>query len=617
MSKMKAKWINLDPNTLEASGDNVSINLDNDTLSADSGGLFINSVSGDVIADGTIADSAFENALVKSDGTFTDGTSAFTGDLDLNSNNIVNLADPSDDQDAATKAYVDAVAQGLDTKDSCRVATTLSATGSYATSPSNGQLTGAQTTIDGIVLVDGDRVLVKDQPDAQQNGIYTVGSTTSTWTRAEDQDGSPAAEVSVGNFSFVESGTVNAGRGFVVQKDGVNDGILTLNTHNINWTQFSSAGAITPGDGLSQDGTDLDVNVDDSTIEINADTLRVKDSGVTNAKLANDSVTVTAGNGLTTGGTVALGASVTVDVDPAQLVSGGDAQIDGDNLHIDFTPTTYTDPSDDTLSGQLASIDTFLGTVGTGDGNVSAGVNFTDNVLVKGIGGTKHVEETTITIDDSNNLTTANSVFVSGDVVVDGQAYSVEHDGGTVTGATAVDWDNGNVQHFTLSGNTTFTESNAKAGATYILIVEQDGTGGHSVTWPAGFTFPGGATPDASTGAGEVNVVATVYSGVDSTHYADIRNDEPLDAQDLANLPTEITEGLTVATAGAGEVSAALGQTPISTSNVKLWPDGGPMQNNTELGGGDFTVVGTTVTCQTSAGFTNGDDVYVTYEYLA
>jgi hypothetical protein len=615
MSKMKAKWINLDSNTLSAAGDNLAVHLDNDTLSADAGGLFINSVSGDVIAAGSIPDSAHTNPLLKADGLFTDGTGVFTGSIDLNGNSIVNLVAPASPLDGANKAYVDAVAQGLDTKSSCTVATTVSAAGSYVTTPSNGRFTDNPSVIDGITLVNGDRILVKDQPDATQNGIYTAGSTTTIWTRATDHDGTPTSEVSVGNFTFIESGTVNSDAGYVLQKDGVNDGILTLNIHNLNWTQFSGAGAIIAGDGLTKVGNTLSANVDDSSIEINADTLRVKASGITNAMLANDSITLSGGNGLTGGGGVALGTTGTLDVDPTQLVTGGDAQIDGDNLHIDFTPSTYSDPSDDTLSGQLNAIDTFLGTVGTGDGNVSAGVNFTDNVLIKGIGGTKHVEETTITIDDSNNLTTAGDIYVSGDVVVDGQAYSVEYDAGT-TGSVAIDWDNGNVQHVTLSGNSVITESNANAGSTYILIVEQDGTGGHTITWPVDFTWPGGAPPDVSTGASEVNVVATVYSGVDSTHYADIRNDEPLNAADLANLPTEITDRLTLATAGS-ETSAALSQTPISVSNVKMWPEGGPMQGNIGIGGSDFTVLGTTITAESSAGFVNGDDIYVTYEYTA
>jgi hypothetical protein len=657
MSKMKAKWINLDPNTLSANGDDVTVSLGS-SLSATGSGIEISSVSGSLINASSIPDTAFTNALVKGDGTFTDGTSAFTGDLDLNNNNIVNLASPVDAQDAVNKAYVDSIATGITWKAPVKVLEFIgerSLGGIDALTPDIGTSV-VMTTSSGVpaagssdTLAEGDlaefdgtswKLVYANTADRITNDLRVVVSTTQTlFSPLTDgvDDGKVLVSVAAtgeitGTVSdFDDTGEALDGYALLVQCP-LGNSVPSVNENNGyvfdgsvptgSWIQFSGAGQITAGAGLTKVGNDLSVNVDDSSIEIDADTLRVKADGVTNAMLVNDSITLSGGNGLTGGGVTALGTTGTLDVDPTQLVSGGDAQIAGDSLSVDFVPTTYTTPSPDfTLSGQLNAIDTFLGTVGTGDGNVSAVSNFTDNVLLKGTGGTKTLEETTITIDDSNNLTTTASIYVSGDVVAEGQAYSVEYDGGTVAGtgggAIAIDWDNGNVQHFTVSGATEFTESNANAGATYILIVEEDGTGGHALSAPAGFTWPGGAAPDYSTGAGEVNVIATVYSGVDSTHYADIRNDEPLDAQDLANLPTEITEGLTVATAGTGEVSAVLGQTPISTSNVKLWPDGGPLQNNTELGGGDFTVVGTTVTCQTSAGFTNGDDVYVTYEYLA
>jgi hypothetical protein len=542
MSKLKGKWLNFDSNLLTTSGDDLTVNLDNDTLSADlgGGGIFIKTVSGATIVAGTVADDAFTSVLVKADGTMSDGSTVMTGNLDFGGTNTISgLVTPTADDHAATKIYVDSLAAGLDPKASVRVATVGTDLGATYVSGGGtggtGQFTGAPSTLDGITLADGDRVLVKDQTDAKENGIYAVTSTTTTWERASDHDGSPAAEVSVGNYTFVEAGTLNSDNGYVLQKDGATDGVLALNVNDINWTQFSGAGQITAGAGLDKSGNTLSAVVDGLTIVISGNAITVNDAGITNTKLVNDSVTVTAGNGLTTGGTVALGGSVTLDANPADFLSGGNAQLQGDELFVEYNPGSgYSSPADNNVSGHFDAIATALATAGTGDGNVSAGANFTDNVLIKGIGGTTHVEETTITVDDSNNLTVAADTLVSGNIVGAGQAYTIEHDIGTTSGATAIDWDNGNVQHVTLDGDISFTESNAKAGSTYILIVEQDATGGHDITaYPTAWEFPGGVDPTLTTAANGVNIFAAVYSGVDSKLYVDVRNDEAINAEDI------------------------------------------------------------------------------------
>lgn len=157
-----------------------------------------------------------------------------SGALNMGSNLITSLATPVSGTDAANKNYVDGISAGLDPKESVRAATTASVGGAYATTPSNGQFTGAATTVDGVALSVGDRVLIKDQADLKQNGIYTY-SAASQFTRAADMDGSPASEVSGGNFVFVAQGTTQSASGYVL----VANGILTLNTDNLTFTQFS------------------------------------------------------------------------------------------------------------------------------------------------------------------------------------------------------------------------------------------------------------------------------------------------------------------------------------------------------------------------------------------
>ena len=190
----------------------------------------------------------------------------------------------------ANKAYVDQVAQGLDTKPSCKLATTANLAASYSngtagvgatlTASSNGAL-----SIDGVTPSASDRILVKDQSTAAQNGIYVVttvgdGSTAFVLTRATPED--QPAELTGGSFVFVEQGTANGDNGYVFTHNGA----PTFGTTALDVAQFSGAGQITAGAALTKTGNQLDVAVDDSSIEVSSDAVRVKALGVTNAMLA-------------------------------------------------------------------------------------------------------------------------------------------------------------------------------------------------------------------------------------------------------------------------------------------------------------------------------------------
>lgn len=169
-----------------------------------------------------------------------DQLAAPSADVSLSGRKIVNLSTPVNGSDAATKAYVDSLVQGLAPKQSVHVATTANIT-----------LSGTQT-IDGVAVVAGDRVLVKNQAAASQNGIYVVAS--GAWARAADAD-SWADLVSA--FTFIEEGSTLSDTGWVCTANAGG----TLGTTSIDFVQFTGASSIIDGAGLSKTGNTFDVNV--------------------------------------------------------------------------------------------------------------------------------------------------------------------------------------------------------------------------------------------------------------------------------------------------------------------------------------------------------------------
>jgi collagen type VII alpha len=267
-------------NVAEITSTGLTANLSNNSITATT---FVGALSGAATTAGTVTTNAQPN--ITSVGTLTSlsvtgnvaagnltttgvlsvtgtGVSSIAGNLDMTSNTIVNLASPTNPNDAATKQYVDDVAQGLHTHDTCNAATTdaLAVLSGGTVTYNNGTsgvgatltTTGSYTTIDGVTLSNGMRILVKNEANAAHNGIYDRTSST-VLTRSSDFDTS--TEMAGGDFTFITAGTLYDNTGWVMT-----DPVTTVGTSPVSWVQFSGAGTYTAGTGLTLVGSQFSIS---------------------------------------------------------------------------------------------------------------------------------------------------------------------------------------------------------------------------------------------------------------------------------------------------------------------------------------------------------------------
>jgi hypothetical protein len=213
-----------------------------------------------------------------------------SADVAWGSRKITGLLDPTAAQDAATKAYVDATAQGLDAKASCRAATTANIT-----------LSGAQT-IDGVSVIAGDRVLVKDQSTTANNGIYLCAA--GAWTRATDMDS--WGEVP-STFCFIEEGTANGDTSWLCTSNAGG----TLNTTAITFVQFGSATSYTAGAGMTLSGSTLAVGAG-TGLTANADDIALTGQALALHNLGTSGIIARTGAGTVSARTITGSTGLTV-----------------------------------------------------------------------------------------------------------------------------------------------------------------------------------------------------------------------------------------------------------------------------------------------------------------
>lgn len=325
---------------------------------------------------------------------------------------------PSNANDIASKSYVDSTVNGLDVKESVRVATT--AAGTLASSFANG------STVDGVSLSTGDRILLKDQADASENGVYTVNASGAP-TRAADFDAD--SEVTAGAFFFVEEGTTNADNGFTLT---TNDDI-TVGTTDLTFTQFSGSGQITAGTGMTKSGNTLNVvggdgitaNANDIAVDIAANSALNISGGALDVTIdlsdSTNDVTGTlaignGGTGQTSLDDIVAGSNKVSITNGTGTVIGGDATIDITESNLDLGNMGGTADLTSQVTGVLP-----IANGGTGGANAGAA----RTALGLAIGS--DVQAFDAQLSDVAGLTPADGAFIVGN----GSNFVAE------TGATA------------------------------------------------------------------------------------------------------------------------------------------------------------------------------------
>jgi len=410
------------------------------------------------------------------------------GNINVNSRYINNLLDPLQDQDAATKVYVDSIAQGLDIKASVNLATTATL-GAYTynngASGVGATITGSSVgvlTIDGEAVTLNARVLVKNEPSAggfnAYNGIYlctTAGDAGTAYVLTRSTDFNQPAEM-YSAFTFVEYGTVNPDTGWVCTNNSSTT--IVVGTTPIVFTQFSGAGAYTAGNGLSTNGTQFNVNVDPETTTING----------------SNQVAVKASANLTTPN---IGAA-----------TGSSLSLTGNIDVLNVNATGYVSATGNVIGGNIntAGLISVAGNVNSGNVNTGS-ISLTGNVI-SDLAVTGNV--TAATVVSVGNISGAN-IATTGLITATGNIT-----GGNIVTVANIDSGNVNTGFASVSGN-------VNSGNVNTAIVSASGniTGGNIITLAnvdsgnvnTGFANVSGNVNSGNVNTGFASVIGNVNSG--------------------------------------------------------------------------------------------------------
>ena len=396
---------------------NKTINLANNTLQTTLGQL------NSAISDADVATlSGIETLTNKSLGSGT----TLISNLDAGSKKIINLAAPDQATDAATKAYVDSVTEGLHIHASAVAATTTNI--NLSTDLENGDV------LDGVTLVTGDRVLVKNQNTASQNGIYVVQASGAA-VRATDFDA--PAEVDGGDFIFVTGGTINNDTGWVQTSELVS----VIGTDPIYFTQFSGAGTYLAGTGLTLTGNTFSIN---TTVTADVSTAQT---------FSNKSISLGSN---TVSGTLAQFNTALTDADFASLA--GSETLTNKSVNL----------ANNTLTGTLAQFNTALsdadfaslaGTETLTNKSMSGSNNTFTNIPNSALSNSSVTvnskpvslgSSVTLNTDDISEVAPATNLWFTDERAVDAVAQAIAN--GTQTNITITYDDAGNKLSFNASG---------------------------------------------------------------------------------------------------------------------------------------------------------------------